>query len=122
MTSELISRHLCMTRDVGVQGNLFGGILLSWLDEAGAIFAMESVGSRNLVTLKVGELVFTKSVKVHDVIFIYGEVARRGRTSITVHLEARVHDVETDEQERVCTVDMIFVRINEHGVPSPLTE
>ena len=36
---KLISSHVCMTKDVGFHGNLFGGLMLSWLDEAGATLA-----------------------------------------------------------------------------------
>ena len=40
---ELISTHVCKSSDVGFHGNLFGGVMLSWLDEAGAAFAAASV-------------------------------------------------------------------------------
>jgi len=47
-----------MTKDLGIHGNLFGGILLSWLDEAGAALATEFCHSPNVVTLKIEEMLF----------------------------------------------------------------
>ncbi len=47
---ELITTKVCMTKDLGVHGNLFGGIMLAWLDEAGAAFACEKAQSTHMVT------------------------------------------------------------------------
>ena len=38
---ELIAQHICKGQNIGVHGNLFGGVMLGWLDEAGAAFAAQ---------------------------------------------------------------------------------
>ena len=76
---ELISTKLCKTGDIGVNDNLFGGILLSWLDEAGGIFASNVSCSSNMITLKMDEVLFTQPVKVKEQIRIYGKVDRINR-------------------------------------------
>ena len=53
-----------MEKDLGVHGNLFGGIMLSWLDEAAATMAYEVCRSPSMVTLKIEEVLFGKPVKI----------------------------------------------------------
>jgi acyl-CoA thioesterase YciA len=116
----LISSHICMTKDVGCHGNLFGGILMSWLDEAGALAAMQYANTPNMVTLKIGELSFKKPVKAHDVIRIYYEIAKTGRTSVTIKLKAQVVHLATGKEELVATTEMVFVRIDNEGKATPI--
>ena len=47
-----------MTKDVGFHGNLFGGLMLSWLDEAAAALAAELCESPRMVTVKISEVIF----------------------------------------------------------------
>ena len=57
MKPEIVSTHVCKTKDVGVHGNLFGGDLLAWLDESGAAFAAQCIDSPRLVTVRLSEVV-----------------------------------------------------------------
>jgi len=58
---ELISTHICKGKNVGVHGNLFGGTMLSWLDEAGGAYASQPVDSPRIVTVKLSEVAFKKT-------------------------------------------------------------
>ena len=111
---QLISQRLCMEKDLGIHGNLFGGIMLSWLDEAAATMAYEVCHSPNMVTLKIDEVIFTKPVKIGFHLKIYGEVLRLGRSSITLLVEARKHNVYSGEETLVCSTNFTFVRIDDH--------
>lgn len=117
---ELINRKICMAKDIGVHNNLFGGILMSWIDEAAAAYAIEYCQTPNMVTLKVGELLFKRPVKAGNHIRIYGEVANLGKTSITIHIEVRKFNVYSAEETTVCTTSITFVRIDEDGQPTPI--
>ena len=119
---NLISTHVCKTQNVGFHGNLFGGVMLSWLDEAGAAFAAEMCGTPRMVTVKIAEVIFRKPVRPGQIIKIYGEVARFGNSSITIKLEARRHSPYNASQKIVCTTDMTFVRIDGDGEPVPINE
>lgn len=115
MTNEtLVSTYLCMTKDIGLGGNLFGGVIMSWLDEAGAIFAYKHTGAARLVTVKYTEIVFALPVKVGDIVTFYANNPRPGRTSITFDLEGRV------DGGVVCHTTATFVAVDEHGKPTPL--
>jgi len=118
--SELISTHVCKSKDVGVHGNLFGGTMLSWLDEAGAAFSAQVCGTPRMVTKCISEVVFHKPVRPGQIIKIFGDVIKVGETSITIRLEARRHSVVNGSQKDVCTIDLVFVRIDGDGEPVPI--
>jgi acyl-CoA thioesterase YciA len=107
---ELIGKRICMTKDIGVNGNLFGGYMLCWLDESAAVFASEVVNGR-VVTRKMSEIEFTNPVKVGDVVHIFGSVVKVGTTSIVIKIVAE----NTTTNMVVCSTDMIFVHIDENG-------
>ena len=119
---QLISTHFVKTQNVGFHGNLFGGTLLGWLDEAGAAFAAERCGSPRMVTVKIAEVIFKKPCRPGQIIKIYGQVMHYGNTSITMKLEARRHSPYNASQKVVCMTDMTFVRIDGDGEPVPINE
>ena len=119
---ELISTHFCKAANVGYHGNLFGGTLLGWLDEAGAIFACQACDTPRMVTKKISEVVFNKPVRPGQIIKIYGEVVRVGTRSITIRMEARRHSVYNGSQKTVLTTEMTFVRIDGDGEAIPISE
>jgi acyl-CoA thioesterase YciA len=119
---ELISTKICKTSDIGVNDNLFGGTMLSWMDEAGGAFAAVRCCSPNMITLKVDEVIFKKPVKVKEHIKIYGKVLSLGRSSIKVLIEARSINFKNDAEELVCSTEMVFVKIDENGKASPILE
>jgi len=94
--------------------------MLAWLDEVGGIFAAEICRSPNIVTLKMDEVVFRLPVRVKDLVRIYGKVEHIGNTSVSIKLEARKHVVEDNTEILVCSTKMLFVKINEDGVPIPI--
>ena len=117
---QLISTHFVKTQNVGYHGNLFGGELLAWLDEAGAAFAAEKCGTPRMVTVKIAEVIFRKPVRPGQIIKIYGDVIKYGNTSITMKLEARRHSPYNGSQRVVLTTEMTFVKIDGDGEPVPI--
>lgn len=119
---RLINKRIVMARDIGIHGNLFGGILMAWIDEAAASFATEYCHSPNLVTVRVGELLFKKPLKSGNHLRIYGEVESIGKTSITLQIEARKYNLYSGEETVVCTTSITFVRIDDDGTPTAIGE
>jgi len=114
---ELISTKICKTSDIGINNNLFGGTMLSWLDEAGGTMASSVCFTPQMITLKIDEVLFKKPVKVNEHIRIYGQVDRVGLTSIALYLEARRFNFRDHLEETVCSTKAILVRIDEKGEP-----
>jgi acyl-CoA thioesterase YciA len=119
---NLVTKKIVMSKDIGIHGNLFGGILMAWLDEAAAAFASEYCYTPNLVTVKVGELVFKKPLKAGQHLRIYAEVVNLGTTSITLMLEARKYSVYSGEETIVASTNITMVRIDDDGTPTAIGE
>ena len=109
---ELISTHFVKTQDVGYHGNLFGGIMLAWLDEAAAAYAAQVADTPRMVTKHIAGLTFEKPVRPGQIIKIYGGVAKVGKTSLLLDIQARRHSVYNGTQKTVLTTQMTFVRID----------
>lgn len=119
---EKLAIKLCMTKDIGVHGNLFGGNMLAWLDEAAATWACSVCKNPNMVTVKIDEMIFERPVKNGQQVNIYGEVKRMGTSSITVYVEARNVNFYTAEEKTVCSTYFTFVRIDDSGSAIPIEE
>ena len=118
---DLITTYFCKSSQVGYHGNLFGGRMLAWLDEAGAAYAAQCCDTPRMVTKHISAVTFEKPVRPGQIIKIYGEVLKVGNTSITIRLEARRHSVYNGTQKAVCTINMVFVRIDGDGEAVPIT-
>lgn len=119
---HLVTKKIVMAKDIGIHGNLFGGILMAWIDEAAAAYATEYCYTPNLVTVRVGELIFKKPLKAGQHIRIYAEVIALGNTSITLQLEAHKYSLYSGEETLVCSTNLTFVRIDDDGSPTPIGE
>ena len=119
---ELISTHFVKKSDVGYHGNLFGGVMLAWLDEAAAAYAAQVADTPRVVTKHIASLTFEKPVRPGQIIKIYGEVAKIGKTSLILNIDARRHSVYNGTQRTVVSTQMTFVRIDGDGEPIPISE
>ena len=119
---ELISTHFVKTQDLGYHGNLFGGVMLAWLDEAAAAYAAQVADTPRVVTKHISGLTFERPVRHGQIIKIYGEVAKVGKTSLTLAIEARRHSVHNGTQRPVVSTLMTFVRIDGDGEAIPISE
>lgn len=118
---KLTLRTLAMPADTNPSGDIFGGWVISQMDIASAICAIERAGSR-VVTVALDRMSFIRPVNVGDVLCVYAEVDRVGRTSITVHVEAWVRRNHQKDHLQVTHGTFIFVALNEAGKPTPVPE
>jgi acyl-CoA thioesterase YciA len=119
---ELITTKVCMAKDIGVHGNLFGGNMMAYVDESAAAFVCQICNTPRMVTVRVSEFEFKRPVKVGNILKFYGEVVRFGTTSITVSIVVKKHSVYTQEEDIVTSTNMTFVRIDDEGTPIPISE
>lgn len=117
-----VATKICRTSEIGLNGNLFGGTMLSWLDEAGAAFAGYLCRTPNMVTLKMDEVLFQRPVKIGDHVRIYARINRIGTSSLTLDVEARRFDFDNEREERVCSTRMVYVKIDAQGQAIPIEE
>jgi len=108
-------RITLLPRDTNSQGTIFGGVILSYIDMAGAIEAHRRSRIERMVTVAMREVIFHKPVFVGDLVSFYAEVIRVGTTSITVRVivEAERHG-GSDERVRVTEAEVIYVAVDEN--------
>lgn len=118
---EPVIRVTMMPRDTNAHGTIFGGVMLSYIDQAGAVVACRHV-CQKLVTVAIKEVVFHEPVRVGDLVSFYGSVKRFGRTSITVRVEvfATRLMVEENDEVKVTEAELTYVAIDAEGKPTPL--
>ena len=113
---ELTVRLIAMPSDTNANGDIFGGWVLSQMDQAGGIAAVERAQGR-VVTVAVDAMTFIRPVKVGDVLCVYTCVDHVGRTSMKVHIEAWAQRFQTHRREKVTDATFTFVAIDEAGRP-----
>jgi len=108
-------RITLLPRDTNSQGTIFGGVILSYIDMAGAIEAHRRTKVERLVTVAMREVIFHKPVFVGDLVSLYTETISIGTTSITVRVivEAERHG-GTDERVRVTEAEVVYVAVDEN--------
>ena len=111
------TRVVMMPRDTNGMGNIFGGVILSHIDLAGAVEA-RSICQNRIVTVSMKEVVFKKPVHVGDVLTCWAEVTRIGKTSITTHVDVEVE--RGGEIIAVTEATVVYVAVDDNGKPTPV--
>ena len=119
---ELITTHICKAFEIGIHNNMFGGTMMSLIDDAAASYAAQICDTPRIVTIKIDELIFKRPVKVGNLIKIYGKVLEFGRTSVSLYIEVRKHNVYTGEQDVVTHTNIKFVKIDDDGNSVPIQD
>ncbi len=115
----LAIRTVAMPADTNANGDIFGGWVISRMDQAGGIAAVERARGR-VVTLKVDAMLFIAPVKVGDVLEVFTEIERIGNTSMQIHIEAWARRFATHSLHKVTDGTFTFVAIDENGRPRPV--
>lgn len=111
-----------MPADTNAFGTIFGGKILSLIDQAGAIGA-HRIGVGRVVTVAMREVVFEHPVRVGDIVSCYADVVKTGRTSITVAVRVIAHrPTDTKRAVQVTKAEAVYVAIDEAGRPIPISE
>ena len=118
---DLISTHMCKENDCGYHGNLFGGIMLAWLDESAVAYACQACETPRMVTVSMDKVEFLKPVRPGQIIKIYGAVESFGNTSCLLRIEARRHSTYNGSEKVVCQTKIKFVRIDGDGESVPIS-
>ncbi len=112
-------RTIPMPSDLNVNGNIFGGWVLSQMDLAGADVACRRAKGV-VATVAIDSMKFHQPIQLGDVISIYADVEKVGKTSITVAMEVFAERGSNQEQHKVTEGRYIFVALDETGNPRPV--
>ncbi len=108
-------RITLLPRDTNPQGTIFGGIILSYIDMAGAIEAHRRTAMPRFVTVAMREVIFHHPVFVGDLVSFYAETVRIGTTSITIRVvvEAERYGGTSRDRVRVTEAEVVYVAVDE---------
>ena len=113
-------RVLMMPKDTNAMGTIFGGIILSYIDQAGAVPVHHVVAGR-ITTVAMREVVFHEPVFVGDLVSFYADVTRIGTTSITVHVTVEAERPgPTSKRVKVTEADVVYVHVDSQNRPIPI--
>ena len=113
--NEPAIRVLMMPRDTNAQGTIFGGVILSYIDMAGAIEAHRRTGMERFVTVAMREVIFHAPVFVGDLVSFYSETVKVGTTSITTRVMVEAMRYDGHQRVRVTEAEVIYVAVDRSG-------
>lgn len=113
-------RVLMMPKETNALGTIFGGIILSYIDQAGAVEAHRHAPGR-LVTVAMKEVEFHQPVFVGDLVSFFTETVSIGRTSITVRVVVEaVRSGRPHERVKVTEATLVYVHVDASNCPVPV--
>ena len=114
-------RVVPMPSDANYTGDIFGGWIMSQVDIAGAIPAIELAKGR-VATVAVNSFTFKQPVMIGDVVSFYARVVRVGRTSITVDVEVYARRRTLLEGVKVTEATLTYVAVDDERRPRPVNQ
>jgi acyl-CoA thioesterase YciA len=119
-TREPSIRVVLMPKDTNAYGTIFGGVILSYIDQAGAVEAKRH-GADLIVTIAMREVVFHEPVYVGDLVSFYTRLIRVGNSSITVAVEVvATRGADPSQHVKVTEAEVTFVNLGTDRKPKPI--
>ena len=111
-------RVVMMPRDTNPQGTIFGGVILSLIDQGAFVEALRQ-SPRRYVTVAMDKIEFKAPVRVGDVVSVWARTKRVGRTSLTVEVDVIAVRPGSCES-KVTSAHVTLVAVDEAGKPTPI--
>ena len=118
---ELVIRTLAMPADTNINGDIFGGWILSQMDIGGSILA-HKITMGKTVTVAIDSMKFIRPVAIGDTICIYAKLIKLGNTSLKLNIKTYVTRKYTDNKELVTQAEFTYVNIGEDGKPRAIKQ
>ena len=112
-------RVMLLPKDTNGYGTIFGGVILSQLDLAGAAEARKTTKNR-VVTAAIDRVEFIAPVFVGDLVSFYTETIKKGKTSITVRVDVEADRADGSGRAKVTEAQVVYVNVDEGGRPKPI--
>lgn len=112
-------RVVMMPRDTNPQGTIFGGVILSLIDQAAFVEAQRQANHK-YVTVLFDKVEFHKPVEVGDILSLWADTTHVGRTSLRVRVEVKAFRPSLNEEVHVTGGEVVLVAIDDKGSPIPV--
>ena len=117
--SEVTMTELVMLSHINALGTIFGGVIMSWVDIAGAICAKKHSG-KQVVTAHIDDLEFVTPVYKGWIVNLKASINYTGKTSMEVGVRVEAENPMTEEIFHTATAYLTFVALDSHGRPTPV--
>ena len=122
MNRDPALRVTLLPRDTNAAGTIFGGVILSLIDMAGAVEVRKHWNKR-VVTVVMKEVEFKRPVYVGDIVSLYTDITKVGTTSVTTKVVVEVQrGVNPSLFEVVTAAEVVYVAVDESWKPIPLND
>lgn len=119
--SRVVMTQLVLPSDTNALDTIFGGVVMSWIDIAGAIAAQRH-SNRDVVTASVDDLYFLAPVKRGWVVNLKASVNYVSKTSMEIGVRVEAENPKTGELFHTASAYATFVAIGSNGKPAPVPE
>ncbi len=117
---RLTIRVAAMPADANAYGDIFGGWLMSQIDIAGSVIAIQAANGR-VATVAVNAMRFIKPVCVGDLVSLYTSLNRIGNTSVSVDVDVYAErGRDRNRLQKVTTATLTYVAVDDQGQPRPV--
>ena len=117
-SNEPAIRLAMMPKDTNPEGSIFGGVILSLIDQAAYIESLRQASGR-YVTVAMNAIEFHQPVHVGDVVSLWTKTLRVGKSSIVVDVNVRARCRDSEEHRDVTKAEVTMVAIDDKGKPTP---
>lgn len=119
--TKTVQTRLVLPPDTNHLDTIFGGKVLAYIDEIGALTAMKHAKSA-VVTASIDSVDFLSTAKAGDSLTLEAFVTYTGRSSMEIFVKVTAHDLIKDEEKLTTESFLTMVAVNEHGKPIPVPE
>lgn len=119
MTNSITFQFISEPQDVNFGGNVHGGVVMKWIDQAG--YACASAWASNYcVTVYVGGIRFYQSIKIGDIVKIDAKIIYTGSTSMHISIDVSARNVKEEKFEKKTHCIIVFVAVDDKGNKVPI--
>lgn len=115
--NSLIVRLL--PKDTNPQGYIFGGVIMSWMDQAAGVAAQRHCGQR-VVTASADEMIFLSPISVGDVLILKTKLVYTGKTSMDIEVAVEIENIFENIKLIGATAFFTMVAVDENNKPIPV--
>lgn len=114
-------RLVMQPKDTNPDGDIFGGAILSMIDEAAAVEAQRQA-RRRYVTVAMDSIQFHRPVQVGDIVSLWCRTERIGRSSICIHVDVLANPRWSEGEQKVTEAIVTLVAIDQDRRPIPILD
>ena len=116
--SEAETTIVMLPSDANPLGNVFGGMILKYVDLLAGLVAKRHAGHANIVTARIDSMTFLKPVYIGNALILKARLNYVKRSSMEVEVKIEAEDLNKSEKVHTGTAFVTLVALDEKGKPT----